>query len=112
MAIYYVLYFLFVLFQGATNGAYAQFRGSSQKAYNFLSEATCVGTVAFVICSILHFFIIKWWVALILIIGTLIVIPILSMRLGKKLFFIMASPYLAMFFGMVFFGYQIYLLTN
>ena len=110
MAMYYILYLLFVLFQGATNGAFAQFRGASQKAYNFLATVSAIGTIDFIVCSILHFFIIEWWVALILIIGTLLLIPTIGMRLGRKLLFIIVSPYLAIIFGIIFLAYQLYLM--
>lgn len=108
MTTYYILYLLFVLFQGTANGAYAQFRGASKKVYNFLSVVTGLGTIDFVICSILHFFIIEWWMALILIIATLLLIPTISMRLGRKLIFIVISPYLAILFGIIFLMYQLF----
>lgn len=110
MTTYYVLYLLFVLFQCATNGAFAQFRGASEKAYKFLSTATATGTIIFIVCSILHFFIIEWWMALILIVGTLLLVPTIGMALGRKLGFIIISPYLAIIFSLIFLGHQLYLL--
>jgi hypothetical protein len=107
---YYILYLLFVLFQGATNGAYATFKGSSQRVYSFLGTVTAIGSIAFIASSVIHFFIIKWWIALILITCTLLIVPSLSIRFGRKLFFIVASPFLAIIFGGTFLIYQLYLL--
>lgn len=112
MTAYYVIYGLFVLFQSTTLGAYATFRGASKKAYQYLGIVSGIGALAFIVFSILHFFIIPWWAALLLIIGTLIFAPTIGMKLGRIPFAGLISSVLAIIFTWLFFAHATYYLHS
>lgn len=83
LRVYFIIYVLFVIFISTTNGAYATFRGASKGIYNFLGSVTALGLILLLIAFVCHFFIITWWKALLIIIGTLVFAPAIGMRLGK-----------------------------
>lgn len=109
MTTYYILYSLFALFQSATIGSYATFRGASQSYYKFLAYVSGIGALAFIVFSIYHFFVISFWCSIALIIGTLLIAPIIGLRLGRIPFVNIFAPVLAIVFGAIFFGYALYL---
>lgn len=92
MTLYYVLFCVYAVLLGATNTAYANFRGSSANAKNFLGAVTGLGFLAIIIVAICNFFIMPWWAAVLLILGYILIVPALSAWLNRIPFFgILAS---------------------
>ena len=89
-------------------GAYSQFNGASQRHYNLLKNVTGWCSLAFIVFSVCHFFVVGWVMALVLIIGALIFAPTIGMKLGRTLPGIMLAPYLTIITAIVFWSIQSY----
>lgn len=112
MAIYFVFYYLFVLFLSVTfvNYGYLSVVDRSRGLPDIFYTVFGIGIGVLIAFSIIHFFIVDWWVALILIISTVFLVPIIAF-LCRPLFLIrIIAPILTVVFLLSFLGYAIYLL--
>ena len=109
MMLYCILYSLFALSHGAAICCYQTFRGSSQGAHNYIGCVSAIGSLAYLIFSICHFFIISFWLSIALIVGTFLFAPTIGMRICRNPFVIVLSPILTIVFGVAFFVYALHL---